>query len=271
LIYGILENSLTVYETYWNPAPQSAKGRLSDDAEPHETAEAILTKKNRAELGTVLVHPGIIRVTHWLNAIAILIMVGSGWRIYNNVPIFSSIEFPLWATLGGDPDLTYARNSDVGFSNALLWHLAGMWLFAVNGLVYVTYGVLSGRLFRKLFPITPREITATIADTLRLKLAHEDLTIYNAVQKILYLGVIAAMILAAISGLSLWKPVQFQGLITLFQGFQGARLVHFLCMSAIVLFLVVHVTLALLVPRTLLAMVTGRVRVPLTPALEPAE
>lgn len=221
--------------------------------------------------GKVLVHPGIVRVTHWLNAIAILIMVGSGWRIYNNVPIFHWIEFPLWATLGGDPDLTYARNSDVGFSNALLWHLAGMWLFVVNGLVYLTYSIASGRLYRRMLPIRAREVVATIADTLRFKLAHEDLTVYNAVQKLLYLGVIAAMILAAISGLSLWKPVQFQSLITLFQSFQGARLVHFLCMSAIVLFLVVHVALALFVPRTLLSMITGRVRAPAAPALQPAE
>jgi thiosulfate reductase cytochrome b subunit len=219
----------------------------------------------------VLVHPGMVRITHWINAVAILIMIGSGWRIYNNVPIFPAIEFPLWATLGGDPDLTYARNSDVGFSNALLWHLAGIWLFTVNGLVYLVYGILSGRLFRKLFPIRPREVRETIVDALRFKLAHDDLTIYNGVQKLLYLGVIAAMILAAISGLSLWKPVQFQVLITLFQGFQGARLVHFLCMSAIVLFLVVHVTLALLVPRTLVAMLTGRIRAPSPTSLEPAE
>jgi thiosulfate reductase cytochrome b subunit len=213
----------------------------------------------------------MVLMTHWINAAAILIMIGSGWRIYNNVPIFPAIEFPLWATLGGDPDLTYARNSDVGFSNALLWHLAGIWLFTVNGLVYLVYGILSGRLFRKLFPIRPREVMETIADTLRFKLAHDDLAVYNGVQKLLYLGVIAAMILAAISGLSLWKPVQFQGLITLFQGFQGARLVHFLCMSAITLFLVVHVTLALLVPRTLLAMLTGRVRAPSPTSPEPAE
>jgi len=223
------------------------------------------------ESGTVLVHPRIVRLTHWVNALAILIMVGSGWRIYNNVPIFSFIEFPLWATLGGDPDLTYARNSDVGFSNALLWHLAGMWLFVVNGLVYLGYALLSGRLFRKMLPIRAREVVSTIADTLRFKLSHDDLTVYNAVQKLLYLGVIAAMILAAVSGLSLWKPVQFQGLITLFQSFQGARLVHFLCMSAIVLFLVVHVALALLVPRTLAAMITGRIRKRAHLSLEPAE
>ena len=223
------------------------------------------------ESGTVLVHPRIVRLTHWVNALAILIMVGSGWRIYNNVPIFSFIEFPLWATLGGDPDLTYARNSDVGFSNALLWHLAGMWLFVVNGLVYLGYALLSGRLFRKMLPIRAREVVSTIADTLRFKLSHDDLTVYNAVQKLLYLGVIAAMILAAVSGLSLWKPVQFQVLITLFQSFQGARLVHFLCMSAIVLFLVVHVALALLVPRTLAAMITGRIRKRAHLSLEPAE
>ncbi|MBV8800170.1 MAG: cytochrome b/b6 domain-containing protein [Alphaproteobacteria bacterium] len=210
----------------------------------------------------VLVHPGIVRVTHWLNAVAILIMVGSGWRIYNNVPIFSFVQFPLWATLGGDPDLTYARNSDVGFSNALLWHLAGMWLFVVNGLVYLSYALLSGRLFRKMLPIRLRDLVKTISDTSRLRLAHDDLTVYNAVQKLLYLGVIAAMILAVISGLSLWKPVQFQILITVSQGFQGARLVHFMCMSAIVLFLVVHVALALLVPQTLGAMITGRIRKP---------
>jgi thiosulfate reductase cytochrome b subunit len=230
-----------------------------------------MTAETQARTVMVKVHPGIVRLTHWLNAAAILIMVGSGWRIYNNVPIFAWLEFPLWATLGGDPDLTYARNSDVGFSNALLWHLAGFWLFLVNGVVYLTYGVLSGRLYRKMLPISPREVVATIAETLRLKLSHDDLTHYNAVQKLLYLGVIAAMILAAISGLSLWKPVQFQGLITLFQGFQGARLVHFLCMAGIVLFVVVHVALAVLVPRTLAAMITGRIRAPAHPSFQPAE
>jgi thiosulfate reductase cytochrome b subunit len=230
-----------------------------------------MTPTMRGDGGKVLVHPVIVRLTHWLNAVAILIMIGSGWRIYNNVPIFSFIQFPLWATLGGDPDLTYARNSDVGFSNALLWHLAGMWLFTLNGLVYLIYAIASGRLWRRMLPIRPGEVISTIADTLRLKLAHDDLTVYNAVQKLLYLGVIAAMLLAAISGLSLWKPVQFQSLISIFQGFQGARLVHFLCMSAIALFLAVHVALAVCVPRTLLSMITGRVRAPSPPSLAPAE
>jgi thiosulfate reductase cytochrome b subunit len=230
-----------------------------------------MTAKGNEATRAVLVHPPVVRLTHWVNAVAIFIMVGSGWHIYDNVPIFSWLRFPIWLTISGDPDLTYARNSDVGFSNALLWHLAGMWLFVVNGLVYLSYAIFSGRLFRKMLPIRPSEVVETIADTLRFKLSHDDLTVYNAVQKLLYLGVLGAMIVIVISGLSLWKPVQFQGLITLFQGFQGARLVHFLCMAAIVAFVAVHVTLAVLVPRTLGSMITGRVRVPAGPALEPAE
>src|SRR5262245_62000151 len=117
-----------------------------------------MTRLTKRSDGTVLVHSAIVRVTHWVNALAILIMIGSGWRIYNNVPILAWLEFPLWATLGGDPGLTYERNSDVGFSNALLWHLAGMWLFTVNGLVYLAYALVSGRLLRRMLPIRPAEL-----------------------------------------------------------------------------------------------------------------
>ena len=102
-----------------------------------------------------------------------------------------------------------------------------------------------------------REILATVNDALHFRLAHDDLTHYNAVQKILYLGVMAVGVLIVVSGLALWKPVQFSELAMLFYDFQTARLVHFLCMTAIVLFLIVHVALALIVPRSLVAMVTG--------------
>lgn len=210
----------------------------------------------------VTVHPAIVRITHWLNVVAVFIMIGSGWRIYNNDPIFVWINFPLFATLGGDPDLTYKLNGDVGFSNALLWHFAAMWLLVVNGLVYVGYGLVSGRFRRKLLPISPRETLVTISDALRLRLAHDDVSVYNPVQKLLYLSILCVLALIVLSGLAVWKPVQFQELTALFGGFQGARLVHFLCMSAIVGFILIHVSLALLVPSTLLAMVTGRARVP---------
>ncbi len=209
----------------------------------------------------VKVHPLFVRITHWLNAIAIIIMIGSGWRIYNNVPIFEGLIFPEWATLGGDPEITYKLNGDVGFSNALLWHFAAMWLFFINGLVALTYGIFSGRISKKWFPITPRAVLHDIKEALSLRLSHDDPTVYNAVQRLLYVGVTLAALLVFVSGLAIWKPVQFQTLTWLFYDFQGARLVHFLAMSAIALFLAVHVLLAMLVPKTLIGMTLGKVTV----------
>ena len=90
------------------------------------------------------------------------------------------------------------------------------------------------------------------------KLSHDDISVYNSVQKLLYLGVIGAGIIVVLSGISIWKPVQYQELTALFGGFDFARYVHFAAMAAIVGFLVVHVALALLVPKTIKAMVVGK-------------
>jgi thiosulfate reductase cytochrome b subunit len=190
-------------------------------------------------------HPLPLRIMHWINAAAIFVMIGSGWRIYNDDVLFGWLHFPDFLVIG--------KWAQYG----LQWHFAGMWVFAVNGLAYLGYGILTGRFRRKLFPIWPREVLATVGDALHLRLSHEDLTVYNAVQKLLYLGVILVGICLVISGLCLWKPVQFSELADLFGSFQTIRLIHFLCMSAIVIFVTVHVTLALLVPRSLAAMVTG--------------
>ena len=190
-------------------------------------------------------HPLPLRLMHWINAAAVFIMIGSGWRIYNDDVMFSWLRFPDFLVIG--------KWAQYG----LQWHFFGMWIFVLNGLAYLTYGILTGRFRRKLFPIPPTEVVATIGDALRLRLAHEDLTVYNAVQKLLYLGVILVGILIVISGLALWKPVQFSELAALFGNFQTIRLVHFLCMTAIVAFVAVHVTLALLVPQSLVAMITG--------------
>ena len=210
----------------------------------------------------VVLHPPAVQIAHWLNVIAIFIMVGSGWHIYDNVPIFSWLSFPKWATLGGDPEITYKLHGDVGFGNALLWHFGAMWLLVANGLFYVGYGLLSGRFRQRFFPISPLEVLTDIRDALTFKLKHDDIGTYNGVQKLLYVGVLCVLALIVLSGLAIWKPVQFQEITAFFGGFQGARLVHFLCMSAIVLFVLIHVTLALLVPSTLRAMLTGRARVP---------
>ena len=194
-------------------------------------------------------HPGALRIMHWINAVAMIVMIGSGWGIYDDSVIFHGVYFPHWARVGG-----WAAES-------LLWHFAFMWVLAINGLFYLWYGFATGRFRRKLLPISPREVVQTIRETLRLHLAHEDLTTYNAVQKILYIVVIVAGVMQVVTGLAVWKPVQFQWLVGLFGGFQGARLAHFLGMGVIVGFLVVHVALAVLVPRTLVSMVTGGPRV----------
>ncbi len=220
----------------------------------------MMIQSEHSEPHSIAVHSPFVRVTHWINAIAIIIMIGSGWRIYNNVPIFSWLTFPDWLTLGGDHEISYKLNKDTGFSNALLWHFAAMWLFFINGLIALGYGLWSGRLQRKWLPVSPRELIHDIRQALAFNLSHEDITVYNAVQKLLYIGVIAAAILMLLSGLAIWKPVQFQTLTWLFYDFQGARLVHFLGMSAIALFLLVHVALALLVPKTIAAMTRGSIR-----------
>ena len=191
------------------------------------------------------IHPLPLRIMHWVNAAAMIIMIMSGWKIYNDEAIFGWLHFPDTITLG-----TWAQHG-------LQWHFFGMWILTLNGLAYLSYGLISGRFRAKLLPISMRELIATIRDALMLRLKHDDLTHYNAVQKLLYAGIILVGIVTVLSGLSIWKPVQFSELAALFYDFQTARLVHFLCMAAIVLFLVVHVTLALLVPRSLVAMVTG--------------
>jgi thiosulfate reductase cytochrome b subunit len=214
-------------------------------------------------------HPLALRIMHWTNAVAIIIMIGSGIKIYGDSPIFSFISFPNAITLGGDPDIAWKFHGNGGQSGALQWHFLGMWILVINGLAYLTYGIVTGRLRRKLLPIRPRDVIATIRDAMRFHLSHDDITVYNGVQKLLYVGIILIAIVEVLAGLAIWKPVQFSTLASLFVTFQGARLVHFFGMAAIVAFLVVHVSLALMVPRTLLAMITGGPRVadaPLPPA-----
>ena len=192
-----------------------------------------------------VIHPVWVRVTHWINVVAMIVMIGSGWEIYNASPLFPFV-FPRGITLGG------------WLAGALLWHFAAMWLLAVNGLVYLVLGVLNGRFRRKLVPIHPADVLSDARAALTGKLNHDDLSVYNAVQKLLYLGVILAGIVIVLSGLAIWKPVQLQELTALFGGYDAARYVHFFAMATIVGFLIVHVIMALVVPKSLRAMITGR-------------
>ena len=199
-------------------------------------------------------HPIVVRIMHWTNAVAMIIMIMSGWKIYNDEVIFGFLHFPDAVTLG-----PWAQHG-------LQWHFFGMWVLGLNGLAYLIYGIVTGRFRRLLLPISPREVIREALAALSFRLQHADLTHYNAVQKTLYVGVILVIILQVISGLAIWRPVQFSFLTALFYDFQGARLAHFFGMTAICLFMVVHIALALLVPKTLLAMITGGPRVDDDPA-----
>ncbi len=190
-----------------------------------------------------MIHPLIVRITHWINAFAMVCMVMSGWAIYNASPLFA-FHFPAWATVGG------------WLGGSVAWHFAAMWLLGANGLLYLAYGC-AGHFRTSLLPLRPAEIVSDLGRALRFRLPHRPGT-YNAVQKALYLLVLLLGGLAVASGLSLWKPVQLWWLADLFGGYEPARRVHFFVMAGIVGFVAVHLALVVLVPSTLLPMVTGR-------------
>ncbi|HEY8067967.1 MAG TPA: cytochrome b/b6 domain-containing protein [Burkholderiales bacterium] len=193
------------------------------------------------------VHPLLVRITHWVNALAILVMVMSGWKIYNASPLFG-FTFPDGFTLGG------------WLAGALQWHFAAMWVLAINGMIYLAYGVFSGHLLRRMFPISPRAMLHDVLNALRGRLSHEDLSVYNAAQKAAYVGAILLATGLILTGLVIWKPVQFYALGSLIGDYEGARLLHFFCMSGLVLFVLVHVLMVILVPKTFLTMITGRLK-----------
>src|ERR1700726_2239605 len=178
-----------------------------------------------------IIQPAWVRTVHWINAFAMVLMIMSGWQIYNASPLFD-FRFSHAIALGG------------WLGGALLWHFAAMWLLMVNGLVYLIVGLATGRFRKKLLPITPTGVISDVKAALTFKLAHDDLTKYNYVQNLLYAGIIAVGVVIVLSGL--------------FGGYEIARYVHFVCMSLIVAFLIVHVALALLVPKSLRAMIIGR-------------
>jgi thiosulfate reductase cytochrome b subunit len=194
---------------------------------------------------TKVIQPAWVRALHWANAVAMVLMIMSGWQIYNASPLFG-FTFSHSITLGG------------WLGGALLWHFAAMWLLIVNGLIYLALGLATGRFRSKLLPITPEGVISDTRAALTGKLSHDDLTKYNQVQKLLYTGIIVVGILIVLTGLSIWKPVQLQWLTALFGGYAVARYIHFICMAAIVAFMVVHVALAVLVPKSLRAMIIGR-------------
>jgi thiosulfate reductase cytochrome b subunit len=192
-----------------------------------------------------VIHPLLVRICHWVNVLAIFIMMFSGWRIYNAAPVFPAITFPQEWTLGG------------WHAGSIQWHFAGMWLLALNGLAYVGYGILAGHWRRHFFPLRIADVRREIGNLLRLKVSHE-VGVYNVFQKSAYLGVVLMLVAIVLSGAAIWKPVQLWWLAGAMGGYEGARIVHFLAMAGIAGFVLIHVMMVALVPSTLPPMFTGR-------------
>ena len=190
-------------------------------------------------------HPLPVRIMHWTNAVAIFIMIGSGWKIYNDDVLFGFLHFPDAVVIG--------KWAQYG----LQWHFFGMWIFVINGLAYLAYGIATGRFRQKLFPVSIREILVTVGEALRFQLRHDDLTHYNAVQKILYLG----MMLVGITHRDFRAGAVETGAVLRAGGAVRQVPDHpprsFPLHVGDRCFLLVHVTLALLVPQSLVAMLTG--------------
>lgn len=185
----------------------------------------------------------MVRLAHWVGAFAIGCMILSGWQIYNASPLLP-FTFPAQVTLGG------------WLAAGIAWHLAAMWLLFADGLVYLGYGLLSGHFRRDFLPISARAVGRDLAAALSLRLHHRSER-YNAVQRLLYIGVVLAIVLAVATGLSIWKPVQLGWLTWVFGGYDIARRIHFALMCAIVAFVIIHLVLVAIFPSTLLAMFTG--------------
>ena len=203
-----------------------------------------------------VLHPGVVRLTHWLWAVAVIMLLMSGLRIYNSEPIFD-FYFPVWMTLGGSLESANKLHNDFGLAGALLWHFAAIWPLFIALPVFLVYGIVKGHFRMKYWPVTPAQMIRDITDFFKGRLSH-DLGVRNAVQKLLYAFAILDMIVMVASGLVLWKPVQFHTLGLLMGQYEGARYVHFFGMAAMAGFIFVHLALVLLVPKVLLPMITGR-------------
>jgi len=203
-------------------------------------------------------HHWIVRLTHWGIALVLTGLITSGLQIYeayarfgNRCPFypspFNDAQFPGWSRLGG------------WLAGALNWHFALMWPFVALGLLYLFYLAGSGEWRSLLF--RPRDLPGALAMAryyLRLRPDHPPQGKHNPLQKLAYTSVLLFGALATLTGVAIYKPVQFSWLTALFGGFQAARYWHFWVVWIFVGFSITHVILVFVVdPASLRAMITG--------------
>ena len=205
------------------------------------------------------VHPLWLRLMHWANALAVILMILSGWRIYDATN-FLHFHTPVWT----DHGLVWANGFASAYTlggwlgGALQWHFAAMWLLVVNVILYVIVSIVTRRFVPQFFPLTVKGILGDFRAALTNRLSHADIRHYNYVQKAAYLFAMLDIIVLIVSGCALWKSVQFAWARVLMGGYEPARYVHFTAMALLCGFIIVHVGMALLVPKTIKAMIWGR-------------
>ena len=204
-------------------------------------------------------HHWIVRLTHWINAVAFTIMVGSGLRIFNAHPSFARIgeKFPLnpWEGQQIPAWLTFGA----WLGGARHWHFAMMWVLVITGLVYVGFIYLHGE-WRDLVPRKGdvRDAIEMVRFYVYARKDHPLQGKHNALQKGTYfiMPFVAAMIV--ITGIAIWKPVTLGWLTNLLGGYVLARFLHFSAMLVLVLLSIVHVFMVISVdPYSVRSMITG--------------
>lgn len=177
-------------------------------------------------------HPLAIRWFHWINFPLLVLMIWSGILIYWAYPAYITFDQKIWRALGVNNRL----------AEGMALHFFFMWLFAVNGVLYVAYTIFSGA-WRELIPRrgTLREAWQVVLHDLRIRKEPLPRKKFNGAQQIAYTSVVLMGFGSLVSGLAIYKPVQFAWLTWMFGGYQGARLVHFLLTAGYVLFFIVHI------------------------------
>lgn len=205
--------------------------------------------------------PWPIRVTHWLNAVLIVILAGSGLQILVAFPSLGARGDPYsWYPFHGVAPPKVLTIGD-WLAGARHWHFAFAWFFVANALVYAIYFFASGEWRQRLFfpRRDARNAWQTVLHDLHLrKEAPPQDGLYNGMQRLTYTGVLAIAPLLLLSGLAMYKPVQLSPLTALVGGYDVARAIHLLVLVSLALFTVVHVIQVLLHPRTFVDMTIGR-------------
>jgi len=212
-------------------------------------------------------HHWIVRVTHWVNAIALTLMVGSGLRIFNAYPAFARKGEQFCCYPFEHKAIPDALTFGGWLGGARHWHFAMMWVLVLNGLVYLTFIYLHGE-WRDLVPRRgdPRDAFAMIKFYLFVSKTHPHQGKHNTLQKETYFFLPILALLQVLTGLAIWKPVQLGWLTALFGGYVWARYWHFMTMLALVVLSFAHIFMVFAVdPYSLRSMITGGYREDLSP------